>query len=85
MKDKYYSSRKWAQKKQAVNQRCWGVCERCHQNPQFYVHHLTYQRFEDEALSDLMGLCGFCHAFIHGRSPYDPMESHPKQLPLNFS
>ena len=85
MNEQYYFSKKWLRKRQEVNRRCWGTCERCKAHPQTYVHHLSYARFEDEYLSDLLGLCSFCHAFIHGHSPYDPLVSHPSQLPLNFS
>ena len=37
-----------------------------------HCHHKTYDSLGDEPLSDLEGLCGDCHAFVHGKATYDP-------------
>ncbi len=47
-----------------MKKRAGGRCERCKQLPadgHFEVHHLTYDRFKNERLTDLQGLCGKCH------------------------
>lgn len=67
----YLCSREWAEKRQAVINRCRGVCERCRVNPVANVHHLTYVRKYNERLEDLQGLCRGCHEFIHAKSTVD--------------
>lgn len=63
----YLCSREWAQKKEAVRQRCGGVCEVCRERDMEAVHHLTYIRKYDEHLEDLQGCCRSCHDYIHHR------------------
>jgi len=69
---KYLASREWAVKKQAVRERCGGVCERCTARPMDHVHHLTYERIGAERLEDLQGLCEQCHEFVSGVTQVDP-------------
>jgi predicted HNH restriction endonuclease len=35
------------------------------------VHHITYERFEHELLSDLVSVCRDCHQAIHNHYGYD--------------
>lgn len=72
----YLCSREWAVKRRAVEQRCGGVCERCHLNDMECVHHLTYARKYHEHLQDLAGWCNDCHSFVHGRSDFCPVDAY---------
>ncbi len=54
-------SEKWARKRTDVVLRGRGRCERCRTWPISHVHHLTYERFGDEPLADLLGVCVRCH------------------------
>lgn len=42
-------------------------CERCGGTDKLQVHHLTYDRFGRENLTDLQVLCKTCHEDAHGR------------------
>jgi|HubBroStandDraft_6_1064221.scaffolds.fasta_scaffold310498_1 hypothetical protein len=68
----YYASRAWALKKNEIKERSQGICERCHLHPMREVHHLTYERFGNEPLADLLGLCGRCHDFLSAVIDEDP-------------
>lgn len=63
---RYYASREWALRKNAVRSRCRSICEYCFSNPMIQTHHTTYQRFGHEYMIDLMGVCGQCHRFLSG-------------------
>ncbi len=69
----YLCSREWWVRREAVRERCKGICERCKEWPMTSVHHLTNARKYDEPLEDLQALCDGCHAFTHGKSDVDPM------------
>ena len=43
-------------------------CERCGATDELHVHHLTYERFGNENLTDLQVLCKPCHNRAHGRT-----------------
>ena len=43
-------------------------CERCGATDDLHVHHLTYDRFGHENLTDLQVLCKPCHQTAHGRT-----------------
>jgi hypothetical protein len=46
----------------AIRRRAGGRCERCNKRTRYLeVHHLTYERFGRELLTDLQGLCKPCH------------------------
>jgi hypothetical protein len=74
---RYMASREWALKRKEVRKRSGGTCERCHRARMQQVHHLTYERTGRELLSDLMGVCRPCHAFLSAKSDIDPCLSHP--------
>ncbi len=42
-------------------------CEKCGATDELHVHHLTYDRFGHENLTDLQVLCRDCHETVHGR------------------
>ena len=71
---RYMASREWAVLKEAVKKRADGVCERCGLDPVDQVHHLTYERFGHELLTDLHGLCNQCHEFVSGKRDTDPLK-----------
>jgi 5-methylcytosine-specific restriction endonuclease McrA len=56
------SRRKW--KLQQAGYRCQATA--CGSRTRLQVHHLTYARRGEEALSDLMVLCDDCHRQVHG-------------------
>jgi hypothetical protein len=76
----YLQSREWAEKRNAVKERCGGVCERCNLNLVGNTHHLTYERKYNERLEDLAGWCQGCHDFTHGHSDVDPLAEQEKYV-----
>jgi hypothetical protein len=69
---KYYASREWALVKERVKERSRGLCERCYNGAHDHTHHLTYERFGNELLADLIGVCEPCHEFLSGKRSEDP-------------
>lgn len=63
--DEYMNSVEWQTKRDQVIARCGGVCENCEINNVDHIHHLTYERFGNEFLDDLRGLCLDCHQIQH--------------------
>jgi 5-methylcytosine-specific restriction endonuclease McrA len=64
--EKYLDSPKWKIKKIKY----WASvgdkkCQACGSRKNLHVHHKTYIRFGNELLSDLCGLCNFCHIQVH--------------------
>lgn len=59
----YINSPQWNLLREQVLERAGGRCERCNKVPKrVEIHHLTYERFENELLSDLQLLCNDpCH------------------------
>lgn len=76
----YLCSREWAVLRNAVRDRCGGVCERCGTNAMECVHHLTYARKYKERTEDLAGWCHACHDFTHGRTNEDPLEARESNV-----
>lgn len=61
----YIQSPAWAKKRAqywATVERC---CQACRLTQDLHVHHMTYDRFKNEHLSDLIGLCQYCHELVH--------------------
>jgi HNH endonuclease len=59
----YVHSVQWKKLCTRVRQRAAGRCERCNDvalKP-LEVHHITYERFQEEPLTDLQALCQPCH------------------------
>ena len=78
-RNRYYCSREWAEKKEAVRKRSKGICERCGSNKAENVHHATYLRLYAERLGDLEHLCRGCHEYISGKSKFDPRKQAVKR------
>lgn len=61
----YIRTSQWKKLCHDVKKRARGFCERCGphviQRGPYQVHHLTYDRFMNELLSDLQYLCISCH------------------------
>jgi phage terminase large subunit GpA-like protein len=62
----YIRSPSWRTRCVQVKKRARGRCERCGPHViqvggPYHVHHLTYDRFMNEPLSDLQYLCANCH------------------------
>lgn len=68
---RYLASRKWALKRAAVRERSDDTCERCLVAPMQAVHHLTYTRIGNELMSDLLGVCNPCHAWLSAKTQDD--------------
>ena len=64
---RYYQTKKWLAKRNAIMERAGGICEYCLLRPAYQVHHRTYARFKREDKSDLMAVCPLCHRYIHTR------------------
>ncbi len=77
---KYLKSREWLALRRQVIERCGDKCERCGKFSVAEVHHLTYDRVYHEALEDLQGLCGHCHAFLHGERTDDGAAEYERQV-----
>jgi len=58
----YINSTAWKKLCEKVRHRSGNQCERCSQYfTHLKIHHLTYERFQHELLSDLQALCNGCH------------------------
>jgi 5-methylcytosine-specific restriction endonuclease McrA len=71
----YLSSKKWFAKRRAKLIEANYTCEKCGYNGltnpidiPLDAHHITYERFGDELMSDLKVLCRNCHQAQHGRA-----------------
>lgn len=63
--NEYLLSPEWRELKRMVRVRCLNVCEVCGISEVEATHHLTYKRFGNERLGDLLGVCDKCHEKIH--------------------
>lgn len=67
-KFKYYvflQSAKWKKIRDLALKRDNYMCQKCLSEKADDVHHLTYENFENEKLSDLISLCRACHKKEH--------------------
>jgi hypothetical protein len=76
----YLASRAWKTKRDKVLRRADGVCEGCLEARATQVHHLSYERWGDELLFDLVALCSTCHGKCH---PESREEEWPIELPCH--
>lgn len=65
----YIQSPEWAAIRKEKLQQTGYRCQGCSSDERLEVHHLTYERFGHERLTDLQVLCHLCHAREHGRTP----------------
>jgi 5-methylcytosine-specific restriction endonuclease McrA len=63
----YLETEGWLRLRRKVMKRCAGLCEACGRVPAVEVHHLTYEHWRKERLSELQGLCRKCHRAKHGK------------------
>jgi 5-methylcytosine-specific restriction endonuclease McrA len=68
----YLQQPEWIEKREAVEKRCKGICERCYSAPMADTHHITYKRRFVEKLEDLQGLCRNCHDLTHNKLTKKP-------------
>lgn len=61
----YIASDDWAAKRRLYWASTDQACARCGTTDNLHVHHMTYERFGNELLSDLLGLCQGCHTLVH--------------------
>ncbi len=64
----YLKSEKWQNLRRKALARADSRCEGCGDKPATDVHHLTYERFGNEMLFDLVAVCKDCHKKIHQQS-----------------
>lgn len=69
--NQYIGSDKWKRKRIIVMERDNYMCQGCLKNRADHVHHLTYDRFGNELLFDLVALCWICHDIAHGKTSVD--------------
>jgi len=62
----YISSPEWYAVRDAKLNQVGHRCQECGDSERLEVHHLSYDRFENERLEDLQVLCHFCHMREHG-------------------
>ena len=65
----YLHSPAWQRRRQAALARAGWRCEDCGHTERLQVHHVTRERWGDEADQDLRVLCARCHARRRGRRP----------------
>ncbi len=61
----YINSPEWQLKRQEAFKAYGRHCMVCNSLNDLHVHHRTYDRFTDEAMSDLLVLCMTCHSLLH--------------------
>jgi len=61
----YMKSFLWQVKRQQRLEKDNHHCRRCYSTTQLTIHHLTYDRFGNEDLDDLITLCEPCHVKEH--------------------
>lgn len=61
---KYINSEAWREKRKDRLQIDGNKCRTCLSKERLEVHHVTYERFGNENLDDLITLCRDCHEAI---------------------
>lgn len=64
---KYINSLAWQDKRTKRLKRDGYKCQICGTGKNLTVHHITYERFGCEKMTDLVTLCKKCHAKVHER------------------
>lgn len=62
----YLQSVEWRELRRRALERDGHKCAKC-RGPAEQVHHLTYDRWQNENLEDLVSLCGACHELEHAQ------------------
>jgi 5-methylcytosine-specific restriction endonuclease McrA len=63
--DDYRRSERWRNLRRVVRLRAGGKCEACLRANGSELHHLTYERFGNERLTDVIWICDGCHQKLH--------------------
>lgn len=61
----YLQSKHWKGVRQTALERAENRCQLCNKKGKLHVHHRTYENLGQEKDSDLIVLCGSCHAKFH--------------------
>jgi 5-methylcytosine-specific restriction endonuclease McrA len=62
----YLKTDEWKWKRQFILN-FWGRrCALCDSNNSMHVHHRNYKCVGNESITDVIALCGSCHAKFHG-------------------
>lgn len=78
----YINSDKWRFIRRQVAEKNNYMCQLCHKKMYkgFHIHHITYENFGHEKLSDLMFLCPECHLMrIHKQYKKKPKKMENKK------
>jgi 5-methylcytosine-specific restriction endonuclease McrA len=62
--DQYISSAAWYSKREQRRAMDKNRCRTCGSNENLEVHHVTYERFGNESMEDLITLCKECHGAV---------------------
>lgn len=76
----YTKSNAWRKRRAVVILLGKYRCAQCYYRKAVQVHHLTYERWKEELLTDLIPVCRGCHCKIHG-IPFGPDWSVSSALP----
>ena len=66
----YFASPKWKSMRQLILSRDNHQCQSCGAKSSLEIHHITYENFGDEDISQLVSLCRDCHQEIHDLNGY---------------
>lgn len=67
--DAHFKSQYWKDICFSIKQRANNICEICRSEKIQNAHHTTYERFGNENLEDLLGVCLSCHFKEHHKNP----------------
>ena len=73
--NEYIKSDEWKLKTKEAFELYGRNCKRCYSNKNLQVHHMTYNNFKSEPLSDLCVLCKPCHKLYHKLHKYTEINS----------
>jgi hypothetical protein len=60
------------------------ICEFCHSDSKFNLHHKTYKRLGKERATDLIILCDHCHQTVHDLAKKVGIESATRHVRKAF-
>jgi hypothetical protein len=81
----YITSPRWKLKCQQYWEAKGRWCKACKaSNKPLHVHHMTYDHFTMEPLTDLMGLCYDCHKEVHKRHRAGGRQKNLRDITLEY-
>lgn len=75
---KYINSTRWYNKRKEALEFHGKKCKKCGSTQNLDAHHLTYERFGHENMTDLMILCRTCHEDEHSKYKVNSTPKLPK-------